>query len=130
MRGLASSEQAGRLSDWRKERRWEMVELKHRQQQEVAGQLPAHSHLTPTEGSFASLKVRREWTALRTGHLNFPGEVSTGFLFKEIQQKGTSKHAHFSFLFSFVCVLISFPNSQNTSLRNPDEFLLLKVYNR
>ena len=71
MRRLASSEQAGSLSDWRKERRWEMVELKHRQQQEAAGQLPAHSHLMPAEGSLVSLKVCRERTALRTGRLNF-----------------------------------------------------------
>ena len=48
-----------------------MVELKHRQQQEAAGQLPAHSHLMPAEGSLASLKVCRERTALRTGRLNF-----------------------------------------------------------
>ena len=32
IQGLASSEQARRVTDWRGERRWEMVELKDRQQ--------------------------------------------------------------------------------------------------
>ena len=32
---LASNEQARRVTDWRRERRWEMVELKDRQQQET-----------------------------------------------------------------------------------------------
>ena len=32
IQGLASSVQAKRVTDWRKERRWEMVELKDRQQ--------------------------------------------------------------------------------------------------
>ena len=31
IQGLASSEQANRVTDWRRERRWEMVELKDRQ---------------------------------------------------------------------------------------------------
>ena len=34
---LASNEQARRVTDWRRERRWEMVELKDRQQQEMEG---------------------------------------------------------------------------------------------
>ena len=32
IQGLALSEQARRVTDWRKERRWEMVELKDHQQ--------------------------------------------------------------------------------------------------
>ena len=32
IQGLASSEQARRVTDWRRERRWEMVKLKDRQQ--------------------------------------------------------------------------------------------------
>ena len=35
--GLASSEQARRVTDWRRERRWEMVQLKDRQQQDMEG---------------------------------------------------------------------------------------------
>ena len=37
-----------------------MVELKHRQQQEAEGQLPAHSPLTLPEGSLISLKVESQ----------------------------------------------------------------------
>ena len=33
------SEQARRVTDWRRERRWEMVELKDRQQQDTEGKL-------------------------------------------------------------------------------------------
>ena len=44
--GLASSEQTRRVTDWRRERRWEMVELKGRQQQETEDQLQWPSHLT------------------------------------------------------------------------------------
>ena len=32
IQGLAPSEQARRVTDWRRERRWKMVELKDRQQ--------------------------------------------------------------------------------------------------
>ena len=32
IQGLASSEQARRVTDWRRQRRWEMVELKDSQQ--------------------------------------------------------------------------------------------------
>ena len=34
-----SSEQAKRVTHWRRERRWEMVQLKDRQQQETKGKL-------------------------------------------------------------------------------------------
>ena len=43
--GLASSEQARRVTDWRKERRWEMVDLKDDQQQETEDKLQFHSCL-------------------------------------------------------------------------------------
>jgi len=39
--GLASREQARRVTDWRRERRWEMVELKGHQQQETEGRAAA-----------------------------------------------------------------------------------------
>ena len=39
IQGLASSEQARRVTDWRRERRWEMVELKDQQQWEMEGKL-------------------------------------------------------------------------------------------
>ena len=42
---LASSEQA-RITDWKQKRRWEMVELKDCQQQELEGKLIFHSLLT------------------------------------------------------------------------------------
>ncbi|CAM9632051.1 unnamed protein product [Rangifer tarandus platyrhynchus] len=45
---LASREQVRRVTDWRKERKWEMAELKNRQQQEMEGKLQFHSHLTLT----------------------------------------------------------------------------------
>ena len=51
------SKQARRVTDWRRERRWETVELKDRQQQEMEGKLQFHSHLTLMECMFASLKV-------------------------------------------------------------------------
>ena len=37
IQGLALSEQAGGVTDWRRERRWEMVQLKDRQQQDMEG---------------------------------------------------------------------------------------------
>ena len=37
--GLASSEQARRVTDWRRKRRWEMVEMRDCQQQETEGKL-------------------------------------------------------------------------------------------
>ena len=40
------SEQDKRVPDWRRERRWEMVELKDCQQQETEGKLQFHSCLT------------------------------------------------------------------------------------
>ena len=43
--GLASSEQARRVTDWGRERRWEMVELKDHQQLETQHKLQFHSHL-------------------------------------------------------------------------------------
>ena len=46
IQGLALSEQAGGVTDWRRERRWEMAELKDRQQQEMQGKLQFHSRLT------------------------------------------------------------------------------------
>jgi len=55
---LASSEQARRVTDWKREKRWEMVELKDCQQQEMEGKLQFHSHLTLLEYTFTSLKVR------------------------------------------------------------------------
>jgi hypothetical protein len=33
------SEQARRVTDWRKERKWEMVELKDNQQQKTMGEM-------------------------------------------------------------------------------------------
>ena len=42
---LAWSEQARRVADWRRERKWEMVELKDRQHQETEGELQFHSCL-------------------------------------------------------------------------------------
>ena len=40
--GLAWSEQARTVADWKKERRWEMVELKDGQQQEM-GTISLHA---------------------------------------------------------------------------------------
>ena len=57
MQGLGSSEQARRVTDWRRERRWEMVELKGHQQQEMEGKLQFHVCLMLMEHTFASLKV-------------------------------------------------------------------------
>ena len=45
VQGLASSEQARRVTDWRRKWRWEMVELVDRQQQEMEGELQCHSGL-------------------------------------------------------------------------------------
>ena len=45
------------VTDWRRERWWEMVELKDRQQQETKDKLQIHSHLTWMECSLASSKV-------------------------------------------------------------------------
>jgi len=42
--GLASSEQARRVTDWRRERRWEVAELKDCQQWKMEGELQFHSH--------------------------------------------------------------------------------------
>ena len=58
IQALASSEQTRRVTDWRRERRWEVIELKDRRQQEIKGKLQFHSHLTLIECTFASLKVR------------------------------------------------------------------------
>ena len=55
--GLASSEQARRVTDQGRERRWERVELKDRQQWETEDPLQRHSHLTLMERTHASLKV-------------------------------------------------------------------------
>lgn len=55
---LASSEETRRVADWREDRRWEVTELKGRQQQETTGKLQFHSHLTLRECTFPSLKVR------------------------------------------------------------------------
>ena len=43
IQGLAWSEQARQATDWRRERRWEMVELKDCQQQEMEGKPQLHS---------------------------------------------------------------------------------------
>ena len=43
--------------DWRRERRWEMVELKDCQQSEPGGKLCSLSCLTLMELIFASLKI-------------------------------------------------------------------------
>ena len=42
IQGLASSEQARRVTDWRRQRRWQMEELKDHQQQETGGKLQFH----------------------------------------------------------------------------------------
>ena len=51
IQGLASREQAGRVTDWRRERRWERVELKNFQQEETEGKLQFHSHHGTGSGS-------------------------------------------------------------------------------
>ena len=56
--GTGMSEETRRVTDWRKDRRWEVIELKDRQQQEIKGKLQFHSHLTLIECTFPSLKVR------------------------------------------------------------------------
>ena len=43
IQGLAWSEQARQATDWRRERRWEMVELKDCEQWETVGMLQSHS---------------------------------------------------------------------------------------
>ena len=42
---MALSEQAGRVADWRREKRWEKVEMKDHQQLEMEGKLQFHSCL-------------------------------------------------------------------------------------
>ena len=42
---LASSEQASRVTNWRREKRWGMVGLMDRQLQETEGELQCHSGL-------------------------------------------------------------------------------------
>ena len=54
---LASSEQVRRVTDWRKERRWEMVELKDCQQEKTKGKLQLHSLLIFMEHTFTLLKA-------------------------------------------------------------------------
>ena len=44
--GPASGEQVGRITDWRREGRWEMAELKDPQRWEAEGKLQLHAHLT------------------------------------------------------------------------------------
>ena len=58
IQGLAWSEQARRVADWRGERRWEMGKLKDIQQEEMEGKPWFHSRLTLMECILASLKVR------------------------------------------------------------------------
>ena len=55
--GAGIREQARRVTDWRRERRWEVAVLKGRQQQEMQGQLERHSYLTLMDCMFAPLKV-------------------------------------------------------------------------
>lgn len=43
---LAASELARRVTGWERQRRWETVKLKDRQQRETADQLQHHSRLT------------------------------------------------------------------------------------
>ena len=57
---LALSEQERRASDRRREKRWEMVELKDHQQRETEGKLRFHSHLMSMEHIFASLNLQLE----------------------------------------------------------------------
>ena len=59
---LALNEQARRVTDWRREGRWEMVELKGRQQQEAEGKMQFHTRLmlmghTLGHASFESLQL-------------------------------------------------------------------------
>ena len=54
--GAGMSEQARKVTDWRTERRWEMVERKDHQQQKTEGKLQFHSSLTLMECTFTSLK--------------------------------------------------------------------------
>ena len=63
--GLASSEQTRRVTGWRREKRWEMVELKDRQQQKTEDRLqcdhtrwPRFQFLAGSRCTFTSLKVR------------------------------------------------------------------------
>ena len=60
--GVALNEQARRVSDWRRERRWEMLELKGRQQQETEGEL-AMSHVPDADDArvpvFESSQLKR-----------------------------------------------------------------------
>ena len=52
------SEQERRVIDSRREKRWEMAELKAHQQWETEGKLHFHSHLMSTEHIFASLNLQ------------------------------------------------------------------------
>ena len=45
VQGLPSCEQARTVTSWRREKRWEMAELKDDQQQEMEGKLQFHSYL-------------------------------------------------------------------------------------
>ena len=56
IQGLAWSEQARRVTAWRRVRRWEMVEPKDRQQQ-MEGKLQFHSCLMWIECMFGFLKI-------------------------------------------------------------------------
>ena len=76
--GLASSEQARRVTDRGRERRWETVELKDSQQWETEDPLQRHSHLTlmeRTHAIFESSKLGGSragdlvYTGLHVGHL-------------------------------------------------------------
>jgi len=55
--GAGIHEQARRVTEWRRERRWEVAALKGRQEQEMQGQLERHSCLTLMDRTFAPLKV-------------------------------------------------------------------------
>ena len=55
--GASMSEQARRVTDWRRERRWKRVELKDRQQYETEDKLQFPSRLRLMEHKFPSLKV-------------------------------------------------------------------------
>ena len=57
IQGQASSEQARRLTAWRREGTREAVELKDPQQQETEGPPQRHSRPTTVEHMFTSLKV-------------------------------------------------------------------------
>ena len=56
IQGLASSEQARKITDWRRKSGWEMVELKDHPK-EMEGILQFHSRLTLMEHTLVFLKV-------------------------------------------------------------------------